>query len=157
VHPAIWAISGALLLAALVLPLVNAGLAPVALILGLAGLFGIGIGLWRSFGPGDSIAPRSSEERMGHGPYTRTSSDKAEQLVSRLRDTMDELRQAAVEEDWTIDWPPINRRCEAAEKARVSRDHSKALQEYSQAISHMMKEIREQRRKKKSDSAVDLF
>jgi protein phosphatase len=157
VHPAIWAISGALLLAALVLPLVNGGLTPVALIVGLAGLFGIGVGLWRTFVPADAMAPRSGERRMGHGPYTRASSDKAEQLVARLRETMDELRQAAAEEDWTIDWPPINRRCEAAEKARASRDHQKALQEYSQAISHMMKEIREQRRKRKSDSAVDLF
>jgi hypothetical protein len=154
VHPAVWAISGALVLAALVLPFL--GLTPVAMVVGLAGLFGLGIGLWRTFGPATSL-PSRSEGRMGHGPYTRTSSEKSEQLVARLRETMEELRQAAVEEDWSIDWPAINRRCEAAQKASRSRDHQTALQDYSHAISQMMKEIREQRRKRKSDSAVDLF
>jgi protein phosphatase len=158
VHPAIWAISGALILVALVLPILgNGGLTPVAIVVGLVGLLGMGIGLWRSFGPETALPPRSGEGRMGHGPYTQTPSNKAEQLAARLRETMEELRQAAIEEDWTIDWPPINRRCESAEKARQARDHQRALQEYSQAISFMMKELRQQRRKKKSDSAVDLF
>lgn len=158
VHPAIWAISVALLLAAALMALLgNGGLLPVAAVAGLAGLFGMIVAAWRTVGPPASGHSFPGERKIGHGPYTRTACNRVEQLVQRLRNTMEELRQAAIEEDWTINWPPIDRHCQAAEHAAKARDHQKSLREYSQAISYTMQELREQRRKKKSDSTIDLL
>jgi hypothetical protein len=70
---------------------------------------------------------------------------------------MEELRQAAVDEDWTINWPPIDRHCQAAEKAAQARDHVQSLHQYAHAISYTMNELREQRRKRKSDSSIELL
>jgi protein phosphatase len=156
VHPAMWAVSGAFVLTGLVLAALQMPLL-VAAIVALVGLLGLAIGGWRTFNPAPPGGARGGERRNGHGPYTRTPCDKTAQLVERLRETMSELRQAAIEEDWAIDWPPIDRHCQTAEHSAKGRDHQKALREYSQAISYTMKELREQRKKKKSDSAIDLF
>ena len=156
VHPAIWAISGAFLLMALVLAFLE-NLLPVAVVVGLAGLIGLGIAGWRTWGPVTPSVMPGGERRSGRGPHTHTPCDKADQLVQRLRDTMEELRQAAIEEDWAIDWPSIDSYCQAAQQAAERCDHSRALKEYSRAISYTMKELREQRKKKKSDSAIDLL
>ncbi len=156
VHPAIWAISGAFLLMAIVLAFLG-NLLPVAVVVGLVGLVGLGIAVWRTWGPAAPAAAPEGERRTGRGPHTRTPCDKTDQLVRRLRDTMQELRQAAAEEDWAINWPPIDRHCQAGRKAAESREYQEALQEYSHAISYTMKELREQRKKKKSDSAIDLL
>jgi hypothetical protein len=129
----------------------------VGLIVGLAGLFGLGIAAMRTLAPSESGPSRGNERRMGQGPYTRTPCDKADQLVRRLREMMEELRQAAREEEWTINWPPIDRHCQAAEKAAQARDHAQTLREYAHAISYTMQELREQRRKRKSDSSIDLL
>jgi protein phosphatase len=156
VHPAMWAVSFAFLLAAATLWVLQMPL-PVAAIVAVVGLLGVGIGVWRTFHPAAPGGSRGNERRNGHGPYTRTACDKVGQLVERLREMMNELRQAAVEEDWAIDWPPIDRYCQAAEQSAKARDHQRSLREYAQAISYTMKELREQRKKRKSDSAIDLF
>jgi protein phosphatase len=155
VHPALWAISGAFTLAGVVLAVLN--LLPVALIVALVGLLGLSIGAWRTFGPGSPGPAEGGERRIGQGPYTRTPCDKADQVVQRLHETMEELRQAAIDEDWTIDWPPIERHCQTAEHAAKAREYQKAIQAYSHAISYTMKELREQRKKRKSDSTIDLL
>lgn len=153
---AIWAIGAAFLLAAAVMVLMEQF--SLAAIAGLVGVMGIGIAFWRTVAPANTGPVRSQGGRIGQGPYTQTPCDKTDQLVHRLRETMEELRRAAAEEDWTIHWLPIDRHCEAAERAVAARNDGQALREYAQAISAMMKDLREQRKKKrKSDSDIDLF
>ncbi|MBW3600173.1 MAG: protein phosphatase 2C domain-containing protein [Planctomycetes bacterium] len=155
IHPAIWAISGAFLLAAIVLAVISQYL--LAAISAAVAVFGLAVGLWRTYGPAAATPAPGSPRRMGQGPYTQTPCTKTAQLVERLQGTMEELRQAAVEEKWSIRWAPIDQHCAAAEKAVAARNPGRAIGELAHAISAMMKELREQRRKgRSSDSGVDL-
>jgi PPM family protein phosphatase len=154
-HPVVWVLSGVFLLGAGVSVLLQQF--ALAAIAAAVGLFGLAIGLWRMYGP-ETLGPSfGSERRIGQGPYTQTPCNKTAQVVERLKTTMDELREGALEQNWAIQWSAIDRHCAAAEKAAAARDHGRALRELAGAISAMMKELRDKRKKKGSDSSVDLL
>jgi hypothetical protein len=60
-----------------------------------------------------------------------------------------QLREAAKDEHWTLDWRRFNAHCDKAQSALVGSDYTRAVREYALAISFMMSEIR--RRPKPGD------
>ena len=63
-------------------------------------------------------------------------------------DVPDELREAAREGEWNIDWQPLDESCRQAEESDTARDFAAAVRHYCRAISHMMNELRSQSEKK---------
>jgi hypothetical protein len=58
------------------------------------------------------------------------------------------LREAATEENWSVDWYRFNSFDSRALAAAERKDYVDAVREYGHAISFMMQEIRGQRRKR---------
>ena len=69
-----------------------------------------------------------------------------------------QLREAAKDEHWTLDWNRFNAYGEQAQAALAGGDYRRAVREYALAISFMMSEIRRQPTHKdaRDSSVLDL-
>jgi protein phosphatase len=91
---------------------------------------------------------------LGKGPYTSVACKPTHELVQKLKATLDELRQAAREGDWTIQWQPLDEACGRAQAAADAANYHECVRQYCRGISYMMNELRSQNAKKAGDSAV---
>jgi len=150
-HPAIWVVSGVCILAAgVVAALGQLVAAAVALGIGvLAGLIGL---IWRSANLSRSILGRN--RMLGRGPYTNTICAPSHELAQKLAATLDELREAAHEGTWSINWQPLDDSCQQAQAADEAGNFVEAVRHYCRAISFVMSELRAQNAKRASDSDV---
>jgi serine/threonine protein phosphatase PrpC len=152
VHPAVWVVVGVCVLAAVVLAamalwipaLVALGAAAVAALIGLSQRFG-GIG-------GTAVG---NGRMLGRGPYTSASCPPNHELVTKLAGTLNELRDAARDGQWTIHWKSIDDACERATAADVAGNFAEAVRQYCRGITIMMNELRKQPVRKSSDSVLD--
>jgi hypothetical protein len=76
------------------------------------------------------------------------------ELAKKLRATLDELREAARDGDWSIDWQPLDESLRNAQKSDEAGNFPDAVRQYCQGISYVMNELRSQNVKKAGDSAV---
>jgi protein phosphatase len=152
VHPAIMIVSGVCLLAAIILAVMGQLIpAVVALVAAaVAGAFGLAQ-RYRGFAAGTALG---GGHMLGTGPYTTTHCPPSHELAQKLADTLDELREAAREGDWTINWRPLDQSCQAAVAADQAGKFSEAIRHYCRGISYVMKELRSQPNKRAGDSAV---
>ena len=58
---------------------------------------------------------------------------------------IDQLREAATDGQWTVDWTKFNAYSEQGKAAIARRDYSQAVREYARALRFMMNELREPR------------
>lgn len=144
VPAAAWIVLGVLLLATLLLALaqnvvyaIGAGVASV-----VAGL----VVLLRLFGGMGSRAPQG--ERFGRGPHTSRTCLINNEFVDKLAKIVAQLREAATEEHWQVNWDRFNQLDAKALAAAERKDYLAAVRGYGQAVSFMMQEIRSQRGKR---------
>lgn len=144
IHPAVWAAGGVLLLGAVVLYLL--GLSLVAIGVALAGAIAILLG-WALAQPsspantvGFSGAPR------GSGPHTERKCVPDAAAASNLGQVATNLREAAVAEQWLVDWQKFDGLVRSAQVAGEGGDFAGAVRGFALAISFMMSEIRHQRK-----------
>lgn len=144
VHPVYWIVLGVLVLVSLLLAF--AAQYEAAAFAGLAVLIAAAIVLVQRFG--GRSAPRGFQgPRAGRGPYTARTFVTNNEFVDKLARLAQQLREAATEEHWKVDWPRFNRYCERAMSAAEKRAYVEAVRDYCHAVSFMMQELREQRRK----------
>jgi PPM family protein phosphatase len=143
IHPAIWAGAGSLLLATVLLAIAH--YAAVAVVTGLATLLTIVTAVVRGLSGG--VAGMEGQ-RFGRGPYVTRACLLNNEFVDKLAKVVTQLREAATDENWTINWERFNEFDARALAAAERKDYGGAIQEYGSAISFMMEEIRGQRRKK---------
>jgi serine/threonine protein phosphatase PrpC len=91
---------------------------------------------------------------LGRGPYTTVACRPSHELAKKLAATLDELREAAHEGDWPIQWQPFDDSCRAALAADQTGSFADAVRHYCRAISYVMNELRLQNVKKAGDSAI---
>jgi len=94
--------------------------------------------------------------QLGKGPHSATNATPNHEFVQKLADTLGELRDAAREGRWNIDWPTFegfSRKAEAADRAG---DFAEAIRHSCRGVMFMMKELRSQNSKKASDSTIKL-
>jgi protein phosphatase len=152
VHPAVLIVAGVCLLAAIIIGLMG-NLIVAAVALGAAVVAGI-VGLVQRYGAYAAGTELGSGRMLGRGPYTSTRCPPSHDLAEKLCDTLDELREAAREGDWTINWRPLDDHCRAALQADQAGRFAEAIRHYSWGISYVMKELRSQTQKRAGDSAV---
>ncbi|MEX2112077.1 MAG: PP2C family serine/threonine-protein phosphatase [Pirellulales bacterium] len=130
--------------AALASGLLAAGAAVVALI----------VNLLKSSPP----APADVAGPLGSGPHATHSGAPDAARVAELCQMAQQLREAAKDEHWTLDWAKFNTFGEHAQAALVAGDFGRAVREYALAISYMMNEIRHQpsRKDPRDSSVLDL-
>jgi len=91
---------------------------------------------------------------LGRGPYATVACRPNHQLVQKFAATVSELRDAAREGDWAINWQPLDRSCREAASADEQGNFAEAVRHYCRAISYVMNELRQQNPKKTGDSTV---
>ncbi|MEX2119800.1 MAG: PP2C family serine/threonine-protein phosphatase [Pirellulales bacterium] len=143
IHSAWWVALG-------VLVLVTLGLWAVqpwgAVVSGLAALATAIVVAVRKLG--GSLPARPFEgPRFGRGPHKSLVCPANDEFVDKLAKVVDQLREAAAEENWSVDWPRFNSFGSRALAAAEKKNYREAVREYAHAISFMMDEIRSQRKK----------
>ncbi len=149
VHPITWVALGVLSLATLLLLFTHRQ--EVALFTGLGALIAGAAAIVRRFGGSGDRPPIG--QRLGRGPYVSKACPTNNDFVDKLAKVVVQLREAATEENWSIDWTRFNTFDSRAISAAERKDYLEAVQEYGHAISFMMSEIRGQRRKKNPSSS----
>ena len=98
----------------------------------------------RHYGGADE-APSFDGRRFGRGPYVSCDCLPDEKFIVKLMEIINQLRDAAVGENWKIDWNRFNQFLTSANDARNSADYLASAREYLRAISFMMAELKHQR------------
>jgi hypothetical protein len=155
VHPAVWAVAAVCVAAAVVLAIANSWIPFFVAMAGAVLALGIGwVSRFDGGGAGQALGPNN---RLGKGPYTRTSCSQLGEFIPKLAKIVKDLHEAAVENDWQIDIATFNSYVGEAEKATKGQNLTVALRAYAHAISHMMKALRIKKpRKNGGDSVIDL-
>jgi PPM family protein phosphatase len=83
--------------------------------------------------------------RLGRGPHVTIESKPNEQFVTELLSMIEQLRQAAIEERWAIDWSRLEEHMRQGRQAVAERDFAKAVHQYASALHFMMNQLRNQR------------
>ncbi len=86
----------------------------------------------------------ASGSRYGKGPHTSRQCTANGRMVADLAKMAVQLREAAAEQDWSIDWQRFEADLHAAEAAIEEKNHAAAVQAYCHAISFLMSELRHQ-------------
>jgi serine/threonine protein phosphatase PrpC len=142
VHPLIWTIFGITSLAALGLCAMGQWVAGFLSLLA-AVLTGVIALVQRS--DGADKAPSFDGRHFGRGPYVSCDCAPDDKFIVKLIEIINQLRDAAVGENWKIDWDRFNLFLSTANEARNSADYVASAREYLHAISFMMAELKRQR------------
>jgi protein phosphatase len=117
----------------------------------LGGFFAIlagGAATWAFTRPDPRAAaadePPVSPPPRGRAPYVSVDCRPSAALVAEFARLTGQLREAASEEKWKIDWPRFEALQHSAMAASEQQRLGDALHEYSRAISFMMSELRKQ-------------
>jgi PPM family protein phosphatase len=144
VHPALW---GAMALCVLIaITLAMAGKLPAALASGLAAAALAVMALVSNLVKSSPPASAKTSGPLGAGPHATHYCTPNAERVATLCQMTQQLREAAKEEHWTLDWARFNAHGEQAQAALRAGDFKGAVREYSLAILFMMDQIRHQSR-----------
>ncbi len=154
---ALWALMAVCMLIAVLLAVT--GKIVAALVSGLLAAATAVIALTRNMhkSPAPTGADRGAGP-LGSGPHSVHSAAPDAERVAVLCQMAQQLREAAKDEHWTLDWTRFNAHGEQAQTALLAGDHTRAVREYALAISFMMSEIRRQpaRKDQRDNSVLDL-
>jgi PPM family protein phosphatase len=109
--------------------------------------------LIQRYGGGGPSAP--DERHFGRGPYVAVDCAPNAELLGRFADIVRQLREAAVEEKWAVDWRAFDALLGQAATAAKGGDLTTAAAGQLRAIVALMAQLRQQRTAS-SDSSVFL-
>lgn len=151
VHPGVWIAAGVAALAAIVILVL--GINPlVAAVAGAVALLTAGCGLLQHFGVSGGVTLEGGRH-LGKGPYTATTCAPGHEFISKLAGVIEELREAARDGNWNINWRTFDEFCNRAQAADERKNYLEGVREFCRGISFMMQELRSQGTKK-SDSTI---
>lgn len=137
----VWVLLGVFGLLAMVL--VGLGQFVLAAIAGAAAVIAALVAVVRGLEGDDAPATSlPAGERFGQGPHRRRNCKPDKPFVQKLHQVTEQLRQAAEEEKWPIQWQHFNDLRSQADTAASNADFSTSVRQYSHAISFMMAELR---------------
>ena len=141
VHPSLWIIAGVGALAAIFLVALKLYVAAIAAaaLAAAAGIFGLA----RRYAAAGGTS-LSGGRMLGRGPYAEAVSRPDHELLTKLAQTVEELREVAREGEWVIDWHSFDDFVAKAAAADKARQYVEGVRYFCQAISFMMNELRSQ-------------
>lgn len=150
IHPLVWTLLGVALLGAagllalehFVPALISFGIAAAAVVLAYVQRYG------------KSDQPAFGHHLFGGGPYVACDNTVTPDLLGRFAEIAQQLRDAAVSENWIVEWGTFDRYLDNAAQAVQRGDLSEAAREHLLAVMSMMAQLRQQRKKPDSDSSV---
>jgi protein phosphatase len=150
VHPLVWTVLGVASLGAAGLLVLGDTWAALACIVG-AGAAAVAA-FWQRYGGGQRQA-LADNRRFGRGPYVAIDATPTTELLSRLADIVRQLRDAALSENWQVDWNGFDGLLAQATAAMRAGNLPDAARGHLRAISSLMAQLRQQR-SASSDSGV---
>ncbi len=81
---------------------------------------------------------------FGKGPHTTANCSVGKEFVDRMCALANELKDSAIREDWTVDWPRFDKLLATGDSARAAGDHLVAVAAYCRALSFMMAQLKQQ-------------
>jgi len=149
VHPLLWTLLG-------MFALTSAGAAAMeywlAALVCLGGAIATGVlAMAVRYGNGGQ-GGRFRGRSLGKGPYSACKAAANSEFVARLERIVEELRQAATQEKWAVEWKRFNAYRVRAAEAKTAADYPRSIREYFHAISFMMGQLKHQRHQNDSDS-----
>ena len=134
-----WVAAGVCFLSAIAMFILSESyLAIGSLAVGVVSLLaGIGWKLNRQTG-GTSLAPGL---RLGNGPHVSMDCSAADKFTDKLAKIVEELREAAIENEWAVEWSVLDGHCEHAVRAASANDHRASIKSYGLAIHTMITEL----------------
>jgi serine/threonine protein phosphatase PrpC len=153
---ALWVLMALGMLIALLL--IASGNLPGALASGLLAAAAAVVALLANLFKSPDAAPSNHAGPLGSGPHAAHACAPNAERVAELCKMAQQLREAAKDEHWTLDWAKFNQFGENAQAALVKADFVEAVRQYALAISFMMSEIRHQpsRKDHRDRSVLDL-
>jgi serine/threonine protein phosphatase PrpC len=150
VHPLIWTLLGVASLGAVGLFVLGDPWAALASFVGAtaAAL----AAFWQRYG-GLKRRPDMDNRRFGRGPYVAADAAPTPELLSRLAEIVRQLRDAALSENWQVDWNGFDGLLAQAAAAMRAGNLVEAARGHLRAISSVMSQLRKQRTAS-SDSGV---
>ncbi|HUE72084.1 MAG TPA: protein phosphatase 2C domain-containing protein [Pirellulaceae bacterium] len=142
VHPVTWIAAGVCVLAAVVMLMLRL-YTPAIVAAALAAAIGL-FGVIRRYGASGGGTSLSGGRMLGRGPYSETISRADHEFLMKLAHTVDELREAAREGDWVIDWRTFDDLVAQALAADKSKQYAEGVRHFCRAITFMMNELRSQ-------------
>ena len=100
------------------------------------------------------LANLSLGPRLGKGPHSTIDCHPSAKFAGDLMSMIEQLREAAIEEHWSIDWNQFNGLCQSGKHDVEQQDFSGAVRHYAAALQFMMGELRHQRARP-NDPTVD--
>lgn len=150
-HPLAWTLLGVAALASVGLLAVGQ---PIAALAGfLVAAAALGLILTQRYG-GASETPADTR-RFGRGPYVVCDCTVNADLLGRMAEIVRQLRQAAENEKWAVDWTAFDRLLAQAAAAAQAGNLSEAAAGHLRAITSLMTQLR-QKRSDGSDSGIFL-
>ncbi|WP_231615455.1 PP2C family protein-serine/threonine phosphatase [Novipirellula artificiosorum] len=91
----------------------------------------------------------------GKGPYRRYKAQPTKALYERLGHTVEELRTAANERNWLMNWQKIDKLQQQGDEAITHRDSKLAIRLQAEAIIETMHQLRELNNRAANETAID--
>ncbi|HEX3725602.1 MAG TPA: PP2C family serine/threonine-protein phosphatase [Pirellulales bacterium] len=139
-HPVLWGITALCLLFAL--SFVITGKLLAALVSGLAAAATAIAALVANLLKSSPAPSHSLAGPLGTGPHTTHQCTANAERVTSLAQMAEQLRDAAKDEHWMLDWAKFNAYCDQAQSALARADFRSAVRDYAEAIVFMMDQIR---------------
>jgi PPM family protein phosphatase len=140
VHLASWITLAVLVLVALSMAFLQK-LAVAAAAGVAAALAGVFIVMQRA---SSNSAGRLESAQLGKGPYRSVNCAPNASIVERLAKVVKQLRDAAMEEGWQIDWNTFNAQLSRAASATQRHDYAESVREHCRALISVMEQLRHQ-------------
>ncbi|MEM0927240.1 MAG: hypothetical protein AAGJ83_14445, partial [Planctomycetota bacterium] len=102
-----------------------------------------------------SALPRLPKAAGGNGPYRRYASSPDQPLFDRLGKTVAELKEAAKQKNWLMDWGQIDSLQRQGVSAMDQGDGKAAIEFQARAIVETMQQLREQHDRSAGETAID--
>ncbi len=142
VHPAVWGVMALCIIVAVSLAALQFYMA--ALVGGMLAAVMAVVALVQTTSTGAPREVFTIGAPLGKGPHATYNCAPDGESVAVLCQMAQQLREAAKEEHWTLDWPRFNSFGDQAHAALVKGDFGDAIRQHALAISFMMNELRHQ-------------
>ncbi len=103
-------------------------------------------GVLQSLGGGEGMKYLTPGARLGRGPYVAIDCAPNETVVNGLAQLLGQLRAAAADSDWKLDWSKFDGFLQRGQASAQRRDFAGAIREYVQGVRFMMNQLRAQGR-----------
>jgi protein phosphatase len=92
-------------------------------------------------------------QAYGRAPYQVSDCQPDRGFCLCLATVIEEVRDAAIQEHWKVDWDRFNAHSDKAASLTDRGDYGEAIREYCRAMTFIMSELKSQRRMKKNNGA----